>query len=76
MVDTIGDYERLISRAYYLKNTPGALPKVLLAAHSWDYACLPGLYGLLEYYSKPEPMDILQLFLKISQGVLTNRRSF
>ena len=57
------DKEVLWEKRYYLKNTPGALPKVLLAAHSWDYACLPGLYGLLEYYSKPEPMDILQLFL-------------
>ena len=55
--------EILWEKRYYLKNIPGALPKVLLAAHSWDYACLPGLYGLLEYYNKPDPMDILQLFL-------------
>ena len=55
--------EVLWEKRHYLKNIPGALPKVFLAAHSWDYACLPGLYGLLEYYSKPEPMDILQLFL-------------
>ena len=55
--------EVLWEKRYYLKNIPGALPKVLLAAHSWDYACLPGLYGLLEYYTMPEAMDILQLFL-------------
>ena len=53
--------EILWEKRYYLKNIPGALPKVLLSAHSWDYACLPGLYGLLEYYKEPEPMDILQL---------------
>ena len=55
--------EILWEKRYYLKNVAGALPKVLLAAHSWDFACLPSLYGLLEYYKKPEPMDILQLFL-------------
>jgi phosphatidylinositol-4-phosphate 3-kinase len=59
----VHEKEVLWEKRYYLKNTPGALPKVLLAAHSWDYACLPGLYGLLEYYTKPEAMDILQLFL-------------
>ena len=55
--------EILWEKRYYLTKTAGALPKVLLAAHSWDYYCLPSLYGLLEYYTKPEPMDILQLFL-------------
>ena len=55
--------EILWEKRYYLKNVAGALPKVLLSAHSWDYLCLPGLYGLLEYYQKPEAMDILQLFL-------------
>ena len=55
--------EILWEKRHYLRNVPGALPKVLLAAHSWDYACLPGLYGFLESYSKPKPMDILQLFL-------------
>ena len=55
--------EILWEKRYYLKNIPGALPKVLLSAHSWDFACLPGLYGLLEYYNKPDAMDILQLFL-------------
>ena len=31
----------------------GALPKVLLAAHAWDYACLPALYGLLKKWKRP-----------------------
>ena len=55
--------EILWEKRHYLRNIPGALPKVLLSAHTWDYACLPALYGLLEYYKTPEPMDILQLFL-------------
>ena len=46
-----------------LGDIPGALPKVLLAANNWDFASLPGLYGLLKTWRKPEPMDVLQLFL-------------
>ncbi len=55
--------ERLWEKRYYLRNIPGALPKVLLAAHSWEYACLPSLCGLLHSWKRPQPMDILQLFL-------------
>ena len=43
--------------------------QVLLAAHSWEYACLPALYGLLTTWSRPQPMDILQLFLPIFPDV-------
>lgn len=63
------DKEVLWEKRHFLGNVPGALPKVLLAAHSWDCACLPGLYGLLDCYAKPEPMDILQLFLPIFPDV-------
>ena len=55
--------EILWEKRHYLKNVPGALPKVLLAAHSWDDSWLPRLYGVLEGYTPPQPMDILQLFL-------------
>ena len=55
--------EVLWEKRYYLRNIPKALPKVLLAAHSWEFACLPGLYGLMHAWKKPEPMDVLQLFL-------------
>ena len=39
------------------------MPKVLLAANNWDFASLPGLYGLLKTWKRPESMDVLQLFL-------------
>ena len=55
--------ELLWEKRYYLRNIPRALPKVLLAAHSWEFACLPGLYGLINAWKRPEPMDVLQLFL-------------
>ena len=50
---------------YYLSDISGALPKVLLAAHSWDFASLPSLYGLMQKWKKPSPMDVLQLFLPV-----------
>lgn len=55
--------EVLWEKRYYLSKIPGALPKVLLAANSWDFASLPSLYGLLQNWERPEPMDVLQLFL-------------
>lgn len=55
--------EVLWEKRHYLSEIPGALPKVFLAAHSWEFACLPGLYGLLRTWKKPSPMDVLQLFL-------------
>ena len=54
------DREIVWDKRHYLRSIPGALPKVLLAAHSWEYACLPALYGLLTTWSRPQPMDILQ----------------
>ena len=57
------DREVLWEKRHYLCDIPGALPKVLLAANNWDFASLPGLYGLLKTWTKPEPMDVLQLFL-------------
>ena len=47
--------EVLWDKRHYLRNIPGALPKVLLAAHSWEYAVLPGLYGLMHSWQRPEP---------------------
>ncbi len=55
--------EVLWEKRYYLSQIPGALPKVLLAAHSWEFACLPGLYGILDCWNKPTLMDVIQLFL-------------
>lgn len=55
--------EAFWEKRYYLKNIPGALPKVLLSAGSWDLETLPELYAMLQTWEKPQPMDILQLFL-------------
>lgn len=65
----VADREIVWDKRHYLRSIPGALPKVLLAAHSWEYACLPALYGLLTTWSRPQPMDILQLFLPIFPDV-------
>jgi len=57
------DREVLWEKRYYLLSKPNALPKVLLAAHSWDYACLADLHSMLNSWSPIEPLDALQLFL-------------
>ena len=59
------DREILWEKRHYLTNVPGALPKVLLTAKLWDCKMLPKLYHVVENYTPPEPMDILQLFLPI-----------
>ena len=59
------DKEILWDKRYYLRGVAGALPKVLLAARTWDPASLPGLYGLLESWPRPDVIDILQLLLPI-----------
>jgi len=57
------DREVLWEKRYYLLSKPKALPKVLLAAHSWDYACLADLHAMLNCWSPIDPLDALQLFL-------------
>lgn len=55
--------EVLWEKRHYLYHIPQALPKVLLAAHSWDYACLPDLHGMLHKWTRLEPIQALQLLL-------------
>ena len=57
--------EILWDKRHYLRGVPGALPKVLLAARSWDPKSLPSLYGLIETWPQPNIIDILQLLLPI-----------
>ncbi|XP_050441435.1 phosphatidylinositol 4-phosphate 3-kinase C2 domain-containing subunit beta isoform X2 [Adelges cooleyi] len=57
------DREVLWEKRYYLLSKPEALPKVLLAAHSWDYACLADLHSMLKTWAPIDPLDALQLFL-------------
>jgi len=59
------DREILWEKRHYLGGVSGALPKVLLAARSWDPKSLPSLYGMLEVWPKPDTIDVLQLFLPI-----------
>lgn len=47
----------------YLQNYPNALPKVLHAAHSWDYANLIDLHSLLHSWTPLSPLQALELLL-------------
>lgn len=55
--------EVLWEKRHYLYNIPEALPKVLLAAHSWEWACLPDLYGMLYSWKPLQPIQALELLL-------------
>ncbi|KAH8315286.1 hypothetical protein KR074_003629 [Drosophila pseudoananassae] len=47
----------------YLQKYPNALPKVLHAAHSWDYANLIDLHALLHSWAPLSPLQSLELLL-------------
>nr|CAA63485.1 phosphoinositide 3-kinase [Drosophila melanogaster] len=47
----------------YLQSYPNALPKVLHAAHSWDYANLIDLHALLHSWAPLSPLQSLELLL-------------
>lgn len=55
--------EILWEKRHYLHNIPEALPKVLLAAHSWDWACLTDLHTMLHTWNRLPPMQAIQLLL-------------
>ncbi|KAG7196586.1 hypothetical protein KM043_013079 [Ampulex compressa] len=59
----IDEREILWEKRHYLHDRPEALPKVLLAAHSWDWACLPDLHASLRVWSPLPPVQALQLLL-------------
>lgn len=59
----IDEREILWEKRHYLHDRPEALPKVLLAAHSWDWACLPDLHASLRVWSSLPPIQALQLLL-------------
>ncbi|XP_023349681.1 phosphatidylinositol 4-phosphate 3-kinase C2 domain-containing subunit beta [Eurytemora carolleeae] len=67
--------EILWEKRFYLRNTPGALPKVLLSVQSWDPDTLKDLYGLLNTWPKPDIADTLQLFLPIFPDSEVRRRA-
>ncbi|XP_024085910.1 phosphatidylinositol 4-phosphate 3-kinase C2 domain-containing subunit alpha isoform X2 [Cimex lectularius] len=55
--------EVLWEKRHYLLEHPQALPKVLLAAQSWDYTSLPELHSILEAWTPMDPVSALQLLL-------------
>ena len=68
------DKEKLWDKRHYLRGVPGALPKVLLAARSWDPKSLASLYGLIETWPAPDIIDILQLLLPIFPDTVVRAR--
>ncbi|XP_071051233.1 phosphatidylinositol 4-phosphate 3-kinase C2 domain-containing subunit beta [Onthophagus taurus] len=57
------DREVLWEKRHYLYDIPEALPKVLLAAHCWEWACLPDLHGMLKKWKRLKPVEAIQLLL-------------
>ncbi|XP_014669977.1 PREDICTED: phosphatidylinositol 4-phosphate 3-kinase C2 domain-containing subunit beta-like [Priapulus caudatus] len=50
----------------YMYGIGGALPRLLRAAHGWDWACLPDIYCMLRYwevYHPLQPTEALQFLL-------------
>ncbi|XP_069687221.1 phosphatidylinositol 4-phosphate 3-kinase C2 domain-containing subunit beta isoform X3 [Periplaneta americana] len=59
----VEDREVLWEKRHYLHHMPQALPKILLEAHSWDWACLGDLHAMLHMWSPMEPVSAMQLLL-------------
>ncbi|KRT80159.1 C2 domain containing protein [Oryctes borbonicus] len=57
------DREVLWEKRHYLYMIPIALPKILLAAHRWEWACLPDLHGMLRNWKPMKPVEAVQLLL-------------
>lgn len=55
--------EVLWEKRYYLHEIPKALPKLLNAAHCWDYSALVELHGLIQIWSPLKPLTSLELLL-------------
>ena len=55
--------EVMWEKRYYLNSFPKALPKILNAAHSWDYACLSDLHALIKSWSPLKPLEAIELLL-------------
>lgn len=55
--------EWLWEKKYYLHQFPNALPKVLLSAHGWDWACLSDIYSLLKAWTPLSPVESLYLLM-------------
>ncbi|XP_054153731.1 phosphatidylinositol 4-phosphate 3-kinase C2 domain-containing subunit alpha-like [Oppia nitens] len=58
-----GEREQLWDRRYYLYDCPEALPKVLLASHSWEPTALSDIYQMMQHWSQLSPIDSMQLLM-------------
>jgi phosphatidylinositol-4-phosphate 3-kinase len=63
LFNQIDKREVLWEKRYYLHKFPKALPKVLNTAHSWDYASLSDLHGLVGNWSSLKPLEAIELLL-------------
>ncbi|XP_055528495.1 phosphatidylinositol 4-phosphate 3-kinase C2 domain-containing subunit beta [Wyeomyia smithii] len=61
--DKLEKREVLWEKRHYLHSLPHALPKILHAAHSWDYACIADHHALLKSWSRLSPVQALELLL-------------
>nr|DBA33932.1 TPA: hypothetical protein GDO54_001548 [Pyxicephalus adspersus] len=55
------DKKRLWEMRYYCFSEVGSLPLVLASAPSWQWACLPDIYGLLDHWTQMKHQDALGL---------------
>lgn len=55
--------EVLWEKRFYLHKLPHALPKILHAAHSWDYDSATALHALIRSWESLTPLQALELFL-------------
>lgn len=55
--------EVLWEKRYYLHSFPKALPKILNAAHNWEFACLSDLHSLLKSWTPLKPLEAIELLL-------------
>lgn len=63
LFNQIDKREVLWEKRNYLHNFPKALAKVLHSAHSWDYASLSDLHGLVNNWSPLKPLEAIELLL-------------
>ncbi|CAI9571825.1 unnamed protein product, partial [Staurois parvus] len=55
------DKKRLWEMRYYCYSEVSSLPLVLASAPSWQWACLPDIYGLLDHWTQMKHQDALGL---------------
>ncbi|GFN93851.1 phosphatidylinositol 4-phosphate 3-kinase c2 domain-containing subunit alpha-like [Plakobranchus ocellatus] len=57
------DLEMLWTHRHYMRDHPHLLPRILQAAHSWDWATLSEIYSLLRCWKPLHPMQAFELLL-------------